>query len=313
MKYSDVFGIKSSRILLGTTYFGSSTSEADAFSLMDRYCELGGTHIDTARMYSGGEAEKVIGKWMKSRGKNGILVSTKGGFSSKDTPEIARLSKSEIFFDVDLSLLALSLDCIDFYWLHRDDVQIPVDEIIGYMNELVKMGKIRAFGASNWSFERIREANAYASAHGLSGFDASQVRFSPASINELEKGLVSIDRDSFEYYSSINMPVVAFSSQAKGFFSKMHSGGKSSLSPKAAKRYFNEKNCQTLTIIEKIAKNHGCSVAAVIGAAFSALEKPEVFAIIGASNVSQLEDSMSAGDVSLDKSEALAVFKNVIG
>ncbi len=312
MKYSDAFCKKSSRILLGTTYFGSSICEKDAFSQMDRFRNLGGTHIDTARMYSDGKAEQVIGKWLRQTKAEEMIVSTKGGFPSPETPDVMRLKPHQIKQDVDTSLKSLGVDCIDFYWLHRDDINIPVCEISETMNELVKCGKIKALGASNWHYSRIDEANKYAKEHNLIPFSATQIRFSPAVINEEEKGLVAIDRKSFEYYKKINMPVVAFSSQAKGFFSKMDSLGKSGLSQKAYNRYYNAQNITKHSDISAIAKNHSCSVAAVINAAFCSFEAPEVFAIIGSSNLSQLEDSMSGADIKLENEEIQTVFKNII-
>ena len=142
MKYSNSFGKKSSKILLGTAYFGDTISPEESFKIMDTYVENGGCHIDTARLNADGEAEKVIGRWLKSRGSEGSFLSTKGAFPDKATPTVMRLHEHEIRHDLELSLKALDIDCIEFYWLHRDDETIPAGEIIETMNKLVKEGKI---------------------------------------------------------------------------------------------------------------------------------------------------------------------------
>ena len=210
MRYSDAFGEKASKMFLGTAYFGDGISEADAYAIMDKFREMGGTHIDTARLYADGEAEKVIAAWFKSRKPNGIFLSTKGAFPNADTPDISRLSESDIRYDLGLSLKALEIDCIEFYWLHRDDEKIPAGEIIEIMNKLVREGKIKKFGASNWRYNRIDEANKYAAEHGLKGFEGSQIRFSPAIIapnGNADRTLVDIDSESFKYYGEKKMPV----------------------------------------------------------------------------------------------------------
>lgn len=304
MIYADAFGKNSSKILLGTTYFGDGISQNDAFSLMDKYVELGGNHIDTARMYAGGEAEKVIGFWLKSRKPKDILVSSKGGFP--ETPGISRLSENDIRFDLDQSLLALGLEKIDFYWLHRDDETIPVGEIIKMMNQFVKEGKIVKFGASNWKACRIEEANKYAEKCGLNGFEASQIRFSPAIIapnGNDDPTLVDMDEIELKFYRENNMPVAAFASQAKGFFSKY---GESTLSEKAKKRYFCDENIRRYEIIKSLAKDRKCTVGAAVCGIMCNLNG--IFPIIGCSNLEQLCDSMSGTKLKFAKEEIEIIF-----
>ena len=312
MKYSDSFGKKSSKILLGTAYFGDTISQEEAFDIMDKYCEMGGCHIDTARLYADGEAEKVIAAWFKSRKPEGIFLSTKGAFPNADTPDISRLSESDIRYDLELSLKALEIDCIEFYWLHRDDEKIPAGEIIEIMNKLVNEGKIKKFGASNWRYNRIDEANKYAKEHGLKGFEGSQIRFSPAIIapnGNADRTLVDIDSESFKYYGEKKMPVAAYASQAKGFFSKMASIGEDGLSPKSKERYLCAENLKRLELIKKLAQKYECSIAAVVCGALCSLTCPDVFPIIGGSRVEQIIDSMHGADITLEKDELESLFK----
>lgn len=308
MKYSECFGKKSSRILLGTAYFGDGISEETAFSMMDKYREMGGTHIDTARLYADGVAEEIVGKWVRERKANEMLISTKGGYYDNDKGEAPRISEKEIRSDLEKSLSALGFDSVDFYWLHRDDETVPVENIILFMNRLVQEGKIKRFGASNWTAERIKEANQFAKENGLLGFSASQMRFNPAYCIYERPWLVGMDKVSFAQYKEMNLPVVAYSSQAKGFFSKMAEKGESALSEKAKKRYLCEENLKRLAVMQDLAKTYHCSVAAIISSAFSAFSAPEVFPIIGGSNLAQIEDSMRGGEVDIPQNEAMEIF-----
>ena len=311
MRYSASLGKNSSRIRLGTSYFGDTISKEESFALMDKYCELGGCHIDTARLYADGEAEKVIGEWVKSRKHEGIFISTKGACPHKNTPHISRLSEAEIRYDLEASLKALGTECIDFYWLHRDDEKIPVGQITEIMNKLVKEGKIKRFGASNWKHNRIDEANKYAQGHGLKGFEASQIRFSPAIIapgGDADRTLVDIDEESFSYYAKNNIPVVAFASQAKGFFSKMALLGESGLSSKSKGRYLCDENIRRLNILKELSQKYNCSIAAAICGAMSSFSKPDVYPIIGCSTPEQIADSMSGADIIVEKEDLQRLF-----
>ena len=314
MRYSDVFYKKSSRIIFGTAYFGDGIEEADAFLLMDKFVEMGGTHIDTARLYADGRSEEIVGRWVRERKAFDIQVSTKGGFPKAETPDVGRLSDKEIREDLDKSLKATGFDCIDFYWLHQDDEKRSAGEITETLNALVKEGKIRAFGVSNWTTERVEESNRYAEEHGIMKISASQMRFNPAVMNEDGKiaHLVGMDKESFLYYKEKNIPVVAYSSQAKGFFSKMAETGEASLSDKAKKRYLNKENLETLEILKSIAEKNSCSVASVINGAFCSFVSPEVFPIIGGRTLHQIEDSLKGADLSLSEAELSEIFKFII-
>lgn len=309
MRYSDCFGRKSSRILLGTCYFGDGISEKEAFLMMDKFRDMGGTHIDTARLYANGRSEEIVGEWILSRGANEMIVSSKGGYYDMDLGEKPRLNEADICSDLEASLKALKRDFIEFYWLHRDDENKPVEEIIDMMNRLVKSGKIIKFGASNWRAKRIEKANEYAKNNGLMGFSASQIRFNPAYCLGERGGLVGMDDNEFEFYKKNNMPVVAYSSQAKGFFSKMAVLGEKGLSEKARKRYLCEENLSRLEVLKRLSKKYDVSVAGIICGAFSSFCIPEVFPVIGGSRLEQIEDSLSGADVKISEEELLEIFK----
>lgn len=312
MKYSDIFGKKSSKILLGTAYFGDGISEETAFDMMDKFRELGGTHIDTARLYADGRAEEIVAKWRKSRGAFEMLVSSKGGYPTNDAPESVRISEKEIRHDLELSLRALETECIDFYWIHRDDEETPAGEVIEYLNQFVKEGKIKKFGLSNWSAKRVAQAQAYAKEKNLTGVSASQIRFNPAYCKGERSGLVGMDPEQFAYYQEETMPVVAYSSQAKGFFSKMAELGEDALSPKARDRYLCEENLIKLSGMKTLAEKYSCSIASLICGAFCSFENPEVFPVIGSRTVEQMVDSLKGAEVTLNQEEIALIFEQVI-
>lgn len=309
MRYSDSFGRKSSKILLGTAYFGDGISKAEAYCMMDKFREMGGTHIDTARLYADGRAEEIVGQWLKDRAADEMFISTKGGYYDMDAKEPPRLCESELRADLEKSLVALGVDCVEFYWLHRDDENTPAGAIVETMNNLVKEGKIKRIGASNWSSQRIAEANAYAEEKGLMGFCASQIRFNPAVCLGERGGLVGMDDKEFDFYKKTNMPVAAYSSQAKGFFSKMAEQGENALSEKAKKRYLCDENIRRLEIIKEISNKYNCSIAAAVCGALCSFDCPDVFPIIGGSRVEQIVDSMQGADIVLAKEELRDLFK----
>lgn len=166
--------LKASAICLGTGGMGTTIPADEAFVMLDYFTEAGGNFLDTALIYANwipGEksvSEKTIGRWMKARGNRpAIVLGTKGAHPDLSAMHVPRLSAQDIAADVNASLSHLQTDCIDVYWLHRDDPARPVEEIIHTLNDLVAAGKIRHFGCSNWRAPRIRAANAYAAQHGL--------------------------------------------------------------------------------------------------------------------------------------------------
>jgi aryl-alcohol dehydrogenase-like predicted oxidoreductase len=239
-------------------------------------------------------------------------ISTKGGYPTADAPDVIRISESEIKYDLKKSLAAIGVETIDFYWLHRDDEKIPAGEIIEMMNALVKEGKIKAFGASNWTTARIAKAQEYAKEHNIRSFSASQIRFNPAYNVTEREGLVGMDKKEFAYYKENSMPVVAYSSQAKGFFSKLATQGDSGLSEKAKLRYMCDLNIKKAEVIKELACKHCCSVAAIICGAFCSFKQPEVFPVIGGRNLAQIADSLTGADIVITENELKKVFETVI-
>ncbi len=299
MKIKSIHGtdLKCSEVILGTDYYGESISKENANKFMDRYIENGGNTIDTARLYTCGKSERIIGEYLKNaKCRQNIVISTKCAHPPIENMRLNRLSKSEIEQDVNNSLMALQTDYIDILWLHRDDESVPCEEIIDSLNDLVKDGKIRYFGASNWRAKRIASANEYASKHGLCGFIASQIQWSAAKPAKIyDSTLVIMDQVEYDFYKNTKMPVFAYSAQAKGFFEKYD---KNCLSEKARTRYFCYENIEMYKKIKEISLKSGYSLSSVALSLITNNRDFIGFPIINCSDISQLEDSLGVTEIS---------------
>ncbi len=305
-----------SRIALGTAAFGSLVPQAASFDMLDAFTEAGGTLIDTAHVYAdwlGGEknlSEKTIGAWLKRRGgSDGLIIATKGGHPDLATPLIPRLSPAEIVADIDASLARLAVERIDLYFLHRDDPSRPVEEIMAVLNSQVRAGKIAAIGCSNWQVPRIRAAQAHARAAGLTPFAASEAFWSLATANPgtFAADHALIDDTALAFHRAEGLPLLAYTSQARGYFSKAAEAGADALKPELKAAFDNPVNRARLAKAEAIARHHGVSVAAVTLAALtsgSTLGIP----IIGPLNMAHLLASLGAADLQLDQHDLTQLF-----
>ena len=292
MNYIDFCDESLSRIVLGTDGYSERIDRQTAFELMDFYIENGGNVLDTARIYAGGGSERLIGEYLKDRGiRDKVFISTKCSHPPVGDMSVSRLTPAEIEADIDASLMALGVDTIDMLWLHRDDEKKGVRHIIDALNEMVLKGKIRYFGASNWTYERIDSANRYAYESGRDGFAAGQILYNMASPAKIwDDTLVIMDDDEKKKYTENEFPVFAFSSQAKGFFEKYDEG---LLSPKSRERYLCDESIKTYARIKAEAENTGDTLSYTALRLLWEESEFDVFPIIGPSNLNQLKDSLN--------------------
>lgn len=308
MKYRTIPGtdLTPSVICYGSVFFGSRIPEEETFRLLDTYVERGGNFIDTAKVYADwlpGErsaSEKTIGRWLRSRGnRESIVLATKGAHPELGRMDEPRMSRESIVHDVDSSLSHLQTDRIDLYYLHRDDPATPAGEIIESLNEVIRAGKVRYIGCSNWTAARIEEANRYASERGLQGFAANQPMWSLADPNEdqmSDKTMVVMHEDGEAFHRRTGMAVVPYTSQAFGFFSGQY---RRDNMPDKLKLFVNEENLRRLERVERTSARLGISQTET--ALGYLLSQPfPVFPIIGSRTQEQLEESLKAGDVTLD-------------
>ncbi len=292
MKIIKIGNMELTNIVLGTDGYGERIPTDTAIELIEYYIEHGGNVIDTARLYTGGLSENIIGKFLKDTNmRDNVYISTKCSHPPLEDMSHNRLSEKDIESDVDASLMALQTETIDLLWLHRDDISVPVEPIIDALNNMIAKGKIRYFGASNWTHDRITEANTYAEQSGKSGFVASQILYNMATCNEMwDDTLVVADGEEKEKYQISKIPVFAFCSQAKGFFEKYHT---STLGEKAIRRYHNNDSIETYKKIAKTAQQNGDTISYT---ALQLLDEQSSFPllpIIGPSSISQLKDTLN--------------------
>jgi aryl-alcohol dehydrogenase-like predicted oxidoreductase len=201
----------------------------DKDELLDRYVALGGNSFDTARVYEDGRSDVLLGQWIKSRRNRQTIVLCTKGCHPKDPQvmHISRLTPADIRGDLETSLTAIGTDYADLYLLHRDNPRIPVEAIMPALHQLVTEGKALTIGASNWTAGRINEANQFAVKNGLTPFSVSQMHFSLAQTTPaLTTDVTHVTMNDIEYgwYLENKFPVMAFSAQAKGFFSQVAKG-----------------------------------------------------------------------------------------
>ena len=295
-------------IAMGSGEFGGAISQKDAFFMLDTFFEAGGNIIDTAHIYCDwvpplkSESEKIIGRWLKeSSNRNKAIISTKGAHPPLTDMHHSRLERADICLDCDESLQFLGVDMIDLYFLHRDDVTKTAGEIIETLNELKKLGKIQNFGASNWHYSRILEANQYAKLHNLQGFCASQIQWSLATADFEALGddtLVCMDAVEKELYLKDTLPVFAYSALAKGYFNKMAKFGADGLNQKANNRFNDTINQNRFEKVLCLSNELGITVTAVVLGYITSHQIPGI-AIIGSKNIEQLNDSLTAAEVEL--------------
>ncbi len=271
MRYIDFCGKETAVIALGTMDFGGRIPETQAREFMDAYAEISGNFIDTARIYGDfarriqGGSEQVIGRWMEDRHNRAkLVIGTKGGHPDPANMHAGRLRREDILSDMQRSLDNLRTNCVDVYWLHRDDRSRPVQDIMESLTELTERGFTRFVGVSNWREDRILEANACAEAHGLVKLYANQPQFSLARQVIVEDDtLCQMDKGMYAMHLEQQMPCVPFSSQAKGYLSKLAQGGEGILPDKAKRRYHCDENLAVYQRVQALSQQTGLSVSAL--------------------------------------------------
>lgn len=224
IKFND---LQLSPVCLGAMNFGTTTSESDAFKVLDAFIDAGGNFIDTSNNYAhwagtGDESETCLGKWLASRKiRDKVVIATKVGFDRHG--EGAGLKASQIEYWCNESLRKLGIDTIDLYYAHTDDADTPQEETMTAFDKLVKAGKVRYLGASNYDTWRIADANTLAKERGLTPFTVNQQRFTFLA-ERTEKPPKYIfneytNRERLRFLKNRNMPLVAYSSLAKGGYS----------------------------------------------------------------------------------------------
>ena len=206
--------------------FGSTTSKEESYRVLDTYVEMGGNFIDTSNNYAhwagtGDESETLLGEWLRDRGcRDKIVLATKVGFDRHGKG--AGLKRSQIEYWVDESLRKLGTDYIDLYYAHTDDPTTPIEETMEAFDSLVKKGKVRTLGSSNYDTWRLAEANMIAENRGWTPYTAMQQRLSYLNpkfsvapkyvFNEV------VNRERLRFLADKNMPLISYACLCKGAY-----------------------------------------------------------------------------------------------
>jgi aryl-alcohol dehydrogenase-like predicted oxidoreductase len=297
------------RIVQGTVMVRSEEVEK-SFALLDEVFELGGTTFDTAHQYGGGDSERTFGRWVRERGlRDEVVVIGKGAHHNADRKRVTPFDITADLFD---SLARFGFDHIELYLLHRDDPSVPVGPIVEVLNEHLSEGRIGAFGGSNWTPERLREANAYARENDLTPFVASSPNLSLAEqAVEPWPGCVSISgragESDREWYAREGIPLFTWSSLAGGFFSGRFTRDNLGsfdgyLDLLCVETYCVEENFERLERARVLAAERGLTVPQI--ALAYVLDQPlEVFALVGCNTGEEFRANVAAGDIQLTPEE----------
>lgn len=315
---NEKYELKLPALTYGVAGFERHDNDEEYFKFLDKYVELGGWCIDTARVYcdwleNGHNAsEGVVGRWLESRKcRDKVIISTKGGHPAMGHMDTNRLNREELTKDLEESLECLKTDYIDIYFLHRDDTSVPVSEIMPVLNDFYKSGKIHFIGVSNWTTARIEEANKFAEENGLEPIRISQISYSlaHASVDTLgDKTLVCMDTKEFRWYKKNNFPVMAFSPQAKGFFARLANGDAAKNLPEG--QYASTANLARLARVKKLSEKTG-DTPAVIPLGYLNSQPFFVSSVFAVTKLWQLEEDMTAQDLKYDE-KTVAYLENLI-
>ncbi|MBE6668219.1 MAG: aldo/keto reductase [Ruminococcaceae bacterium] len=299
-------GLEVSEVALGAMNFGTTTSKEESYRVLDAYMDRGGNFIDTSNNYAhwagtGDESETLLGEWLRARGcRDSVILATKVGFDRHG--EGAGLKASQIEYWIDESLRKLGTDYVDLYYAHTDDINTPLEETMEAFDRLVKKGKVRALGSSNFDTWRLSEANMIAEIKGMTPYTVMQQRLSYLNpkfgaapkyvFNEVA------NRERLRFLCAKNIPLVSYACLCKGAYedpSRMpdeYEGG------------------ERLRLVREMAAQKGVNPSAVVVAWLTNLYRcegfPRVIPLFSA-NAEHLADNLRGLDVVLSDGELSAM------
>lgn len=287
-------------LVLGGNVFGDSARGDTAFAILDRFVDAGGTMIDSADVYSawvdghqGGESEALLGEWLRRRGRRGdVLIATKVGMLPGEGGE--KLEPARIAAAVDASLRRLGTDYIDLYYAHQDDPATPIEDSLAAFDALVKAGKVRVLGASNFTADRLAEALAISQREGFASYQVVQPELNLMARDQYEGPLQALCVER-------GLGVLTYFALASGFLtgkyrseadlSKGHRAGR-------VKQYLGDRGTRILEAMDAVVAETGATHAQVALAWVAA--QPGVTApIASATRVEQLEELLGAMEMTL--------------
>jgi len=302
-------GFEVAPLAFGGNVFGWTVDEAKSFDLLDAFVAAGFNLIDTADSYSrwvsghqGGESETIIGRWIARRGRHDdVIVATKVGSDMGQGHKVLR--KDYILQAAEASLRRLQVDCIDLYQSHWDDENTSLEETLGAYGQLLREGKVKAIGASNYSVARLKQALEVSRTHHLPRYQTLQPLYNLYDRDSLEGELQALCLRE-------NLGVITYFSLAAGFLTGKYRSeadfGKSARGP-GMKKYMNARGMKILDALDAVAKRYNATPAQIALAWL--MTRPGVTApIASATNLTQLQELLRAAEVKLD-AEAIAALE----
>jgi len=295
-------GLKVSELCLGAMTFGREATEAESFALLDRFVAAGGTFIDTADVYSRGLSEEILGRWLVRQDRDGLVIATKLRWGTDDPaqrrPNRFGLGRKHIMSAVEASLKRLQTDYIDLYQTHLWDTTTPLEETLRALDDLVRSGKVRYVGASNYCSWHLQKSIDFARSQGLDAFISLQALYNLLD-RELEWEIVGLCQAE-------GLGILPWSPLRGGWLTgKYHrgltapiAGTRIELAPQRGgsetwAKYANEHTWTVVDTLRDIAEEVRCSAAQV--ALRWLLQKPGVTSpIIGARDLRQLDDNLGS-------------------
>lgn len=290
----DDIGIAVSRLVMGVD---NQTTLPHAAAMFDDFYERGGNCFDTAWIYGGGACERVLGRWIAMRGlRDKVVILDKGAHTPFCTPE-------HLVRQLDESLDRLATDHVDLYLMHRDNPDVPAGEFVSLLNDLRNAGKIRAFGGSNWTMERLEEANAYANKHGLEPFRAVSNNLSLAQmVDPVWAGCITSSTPEWlAWLERTQLALFSWSSQARGFFVRPVRPDDRS-DAELARCWFSDENFARLERARELAKRRGC-LPINIALAYVLCQPFPTYALIGPRTIEETTTSLPALGIELSEPE----------
>jgi aryl-alcohol dehydrogenase-like predicted oxidoreductase len=305
-------GLNVSPLCLGTMQFGWTADEAMSLRVLSVAFEAGINFIDTADIYSrwadgnpGGVAEQIIGRWMKQNKipRDKVILASKVRGNMGGGAENEGLSRKHILQAVENSLHRLQTDRIDIYQAHWPDEKTPIEETLRAFDELVKQGKVRYIGASNYPAWELMQALWTSDRNGLVCYDSLQPHYNLVHRDEFEREMAAVCK-------TYHIGVIPYSPLAGGFLTGKYRRNLIPNSARAggAKRYFNESNWALLDQMDGLAKEKGASISQ-IALAWLLAEPVITSPIIGANSIEQLKDNLGAVNIHLTAAEKTALDK----
>lgn len=304
-------GLKVSELCMGTMQFGWTADEATSFEVLSASFEAGINFVDTADVYSrwiegnpGGVSETIVGKWMKKFDipRHQLVLATKVRGEMSDDPNDQGLSRQHIMRSVENSLRRLQTDYIDLYQSHSVDPNTPIEETLRAYDDLVKQGKVRYIGCSNYPAWRLMEALWTSEKYNLARYDCIQPHYHL--INRAD-----FERETAEVCKEFGIGVIPYSPLAGGFLTgkykkgeDMPEGSRGSVGDRIS-RYYSDKNWDLLEKMEKIGKEKGGKSISQIALAWQLSDPVVTSPIIGPRNMEQLKDNLGAAGLRLTAEE----------